>query len=240
MSLSKLSNEILLKKYTSSLKQYDEYIDYFKVEMLENNFMLFDLNIFQTSREEQENLCINLSKLLAQFKKIKEDHISQKRIEKEIDQQQEFIEEPKIVLTSIIDDTDFYNLKTCFCQDTQNFKEILQKYPMLKFYRATYNYFMDYTDKPDYIVKNVHKGHILMFQELQTNKLYGCLRLYVKNNIPTYESLWILNTSNDIKDVFLDILESFNFVEVNGDDFFINDFYKKEIIDDLIVENYIC
>jgi hypothetical protein len=92
------------------------------------------------------------------------------------------------------------------------------KSSQLRLFRANYKYNGDKDGAPEFAAKNLLKGFVKNF-EGQTKYFMVCFRCWKEDDKATmsaysYESLWIINTPNDPKDILGGFADDFDFVNI--------------------------
>jgi hypothetical protein len=136
------------------------------------------------------------------------------------------------------------DLKRAFFNGDYDTFEILLKECPYKYYRVGYKYNSDKDGAPDYSAKNLLKGFVRNFDDYRKYFMicFRCMK-YEENNETRYkyDSLWIVNTNDDISTIIKDIYDDFEFEEDNNLEIFINDIKKIVNLDDTIciAESYV-
>lgn len=142
--------------------------------------------------------------------------------------------------------TDLEHLKHTFFNKEYEIFDILIKEHSLKYYRASYNYSSDKDGVPEYIAKNLLKGFVRNLEHLKKYfiAVFRCY-IYENFNIKTYsyQSLWILNSNDNLEDIIGSLYEDFTFIENIDDniDSFLLDFRHSNntLINNLLDETYL-
>ena len=132
-----------------------------------------------------------------------------------------------------------------FNKEYESFEELVKQHEFI-YYRVSYKYSSDNDNKPDYIARNLLKG---FGRSLDDYRKYLLVCFRCKEYEPKkyeYNSLWIVNTKDDLKTVIGSFYDDFNFhlqtfdVE-NSMSKFLEEFRKKdlEVETNIIGEMYI-
>jgi len=178
-------------------------------------------------------LIIPIPILIPKQKKTKNDKINKKPDE---------IEKPKENNNSNEDNEDLYDepvkkfdtltnmedMKRAFFGDNiELFKEQLKIHPF-KLYKANYKYNSDKDGVPEFSAKNLLKGFVRNFDDYRKYFMicFRCWKFTDKNEYK-YESFWIVNTNEPVKNIIGSIWDDFDFEEISNLDL---DSFIREII----------
>lgn len=134
-----------------------------------------------------------------------------------------------------------------FNNDFELFTNELKEKPY-KFYNVSYKYFDDFTGRPSFIARNLNRGFVKDLEDFRKYffVVFRCKEISEKTY--EYSSKWIVNTTDDIKNIIGERYDDFEWKEVNSADItefnnFINDFMKLEKDDEdvpgLVSEDYV-
>jgi hypothetical protein len=132
-----------------------------------------------------------------------------------------------------------------FNKEYESFEELVKQHEFI-YYKVSYKYSSDNDNKPDYIARNLLKGFGRSLDDFR-KYLLVCFRC--KEYEPKkyeYNSLWIVNTKDDLKTVIGSFYDDFDFQLQTFDDEnsmskFLEEFRKKDLDVELniIGETYI-
>ena len=137
--------------------------------------------------------------------------------------------------------------RSFFNNELNEFRNLIKDIPF-KYYTANYKYNSDNDGVPEFVAKNLVKGFIKKFDKIGGYFMI-CFRCYKKDGNYEYESLWIVNTDNDMRDILNDFVDDFDFSLVTEDNIegFLLNIEKKNTLDEpyeidgktLIEEGYV-
>jgi hypothetical protein len=129
-------------------------------------------------------------------------------------------------------------IKTLFFSgEMEEFKTTIKNIDF-KYFTANYKYNSDKDGSPEFSAKNSIKGFCKNFDK--TAKYFMiCFRCYKVGDNYEYESLWIVNTNDELTDVIGDFVNDFDFVPVNTEqlDTFLSNIEKKNTEETPFVED---
>jgi hypothetical protein len=144
----------------------------------------------------------------------------------------ETYEDKKVSYSTI---TNMEDIKRAFCNGNYDeFEKLLKDHPF-KYFKGYYKYSSDKDGCQEYIARNLVKGFVRNFDDLR-KYLFVCFRCYQTDEMKklySYPSLWIVNTTDDLKTVFGDLYEDFDFIEMSNDSEFVALFRKTP---DILIE----
>lgn len=161
----------------------------------------------------------------------------EKKVSEEGDDDEETFEEPVKKFNTI---TNMEDMKRAFFSgDYEIFEEQLKAHSFL-LYRVKYKYDSDKDGVPDFAAKNLLKGFVRNFDDYRKYFMI-CFRCWKDQNISQYkyDSLWIVNTTEPIKNIIGSTSDDFEFeLETNtGVDSFISDIKKLPESDEPVYTN---
>lgn len=159
------------------------------------------------------------------------------------DEEDESFEEVKKNYTIIHNMEDIK--RAFFNKEYELFEELVKQHEFI-YYRVSYKYSSDNDNKPDYVARNLLKGFGRALDDYRKYLLvcFRCVEVEPKKY--EYNSLWIVNTNDDLKTVIGSFYDDFDFqlqtfdVE-NSINKFLEELRKKdmEIETNIIGETYI-
>lgn len=159
------------------------------------------------------------------------------------DEEDESFEEVKKSYTIIHNMEDIK--RAFFNKEYELFEELVKQHEFI-YYRVSYKYSSDNDNKPDYVARNLLKGFGRALDDYRKYLLvcFRCVEVEPKKY--EYNSLWIVNTNDDLKTVIGSFYDDFDFqlqtfdVE-NNINKFLEELRKKdmEIETNIIGETYI-
>jgi hypothetical protein len=159
------------------------------------------------------------------------------------DEEDESFEEVKKSYTIIHNMEDIK--RAFFNKEYELFEELVKQHEFI-YYRVSYKYSSDNDNKPDYVARNLLKGFGRALDDYRKYFLvcFRCVEVEPKKY--EYNSLWIVNTNDDLKTVIGSFYDDFDFqlqtfdVE-NNINKFLEELRKKdmEIETNIIGETYI-
>ena len=162
------------------------------------------------------------------------------QIPKELDEEDESFEDSKKSYTIIHNMEDIK--RAFFNKEYELFEELIKQHEFI-YYKVSYKYSSDNDRKPDYVARNLLKGFGRALDDYR-KYLLVCFRCTEYEPIKyDYNSLWIVNTKDDLKTIIGSFYDDFDFqlqtfdVENN----FLEEFRKKDLEVELniIGETYI-
>jgi hypothetical protein len=132
-----------------------------------------------------------------------------------------------------------------FNKEYELFEELIKQHEFI-YYKVSYKYSSDNDNKPDYVARNLLKGFSRSLDDYRKYLLvcFRCNEVDTKKYI--YDSLWIVNTNDDLKTVIGSFYDDFDFhVQVFDDENSISNFLEilrkkdMEIETNIIGEIYI-
>lgn len=130
-------------------------------------------------------------------------------------EEEENYEEPVKKFTTIINMEDMK--RAFFNGEYEGFENQLKSNP-LKIFKVGYKYNSDKDGVPEFSAKNLLKGFVRSFND---HKKYFmiCFRCWKHQSKQEYkyDSLWIVNTNDNIQDIIGSVWDDFEFVELNRD-----------------------
>jgi hypothetical protein len=162
---------------------------------------------------------------------------------KDDDEEDESFEETKKSYTIIHNMEDIK--RAFFNKEYELFEELVKQHEFI-YYRVSYKYSSDNDSKPDFIARNLLKGFGRALDDYR-KYLLVCFRCNEYEPIKyDYNSLWIINTKDDLKTVIGSFHDDFDFQLQTFDDEnsmnkFLEEFRKKDLEVELniIGETYI-
>lgn len=152
---------------------------------------------------------------------------------------EETFEEPVKKFDTI---TNMEDLKRAFFNcDYEKFESEIKSHPF-KFYKVEYKYNTDKDGVPDFSAKNLLKGFVRNFDDYRKYFMV-CFRCWkFEHEIKyKYESLWIVNTNEQISNIIGSMEEDFIFTETTNINEFINNIKKLPELDETIyIDGYTC
>jgi hypothetical protein len=104
--------------------------------------------------------------------------------------------------------------RTFFNRDYPLFQEKVLQHPF-KFYKASYRYSEDNTDRPSFIAKNLLRGFVQNLDDYRKYLLVGfrCVSNLDSNNTTHYKypSYWIINSNDSIETILGSLYNDFSF-----------------------------
>ena len=161
-------------------------------------------------------------------------------IPKELDEDEESFEDSKKSYTIIHNMEDIK--RAFFNKEYESFEELIKQHEFI-YYKVSYKYSSDNDRKPDYVARNLLNGFVRSLDDYR-KYLLVCFRCKEYEPIKyDYNSLWIVNTKDDLKTIIGSFYDDFDFqlqtfdVENN----FLEEFRKKDLEVELniIGETYI-
>ncbi len=159
------------------------------------------------------------------------------------DEEDESFEEVKKSYTIIHNMEDIK--RAFFNKEYELFEELIKQHEFI-YYRVSYKYSSDNDNKPDYVARNLLKGFGRALDDYRKYLLvcFRCVEVEPKKY--EYNSLWIVNTNDDLKTVIGSFYDDFDFqlqtfdVE-NSINKFLEELRKKdmEVETNIIGETYI-
>jgi hypothetical protein len=148
-----------------------------------------------------------------------------KKTEKQDEEEEENYELPKKTFNTI---TNMEDIKRAFFnKDYQLFNELINNHNF-KYYRADYKYSSEKDGAPEFIAKNLVKGFVRNLDDYRKYFMV-CFRCYKnENNNYSYPSLWIVNSTDDIKDIIESTYDDYIYNEENNISSFLQDMQKVE------------
>ena len=231
---AKLSDEILLKKINASKTQLLTLLDFVKHHDPNIHFYVDDLSE-NPSREELENMCDTLNTLITSMKNEQKSILDkQKEEQKQVEEEQEVEEkEDKINYECLVNLDD---IKRSFFNPTNEefkpFLELLNETPFV-FYKGSYKYNDELTNKADYIVRNRNKSFIKRF-EYYSKYLFVCFKCHEeKNQEYKYESFWLFNSMGAFEDYIIQYNDDIEFTKIDKDEFIDHFAQNKGLFDQI-------
>lgn len=194
------------------------------------NFDRVDLSLI-TNIEDQLNALMEENTRLKEVvkankpppqQKVKKDPIVEVKLEKKDHDDEETYEDVKTNFTTI---TNMEEIKRVFCNnDELNFELLSQAHPF-KYYNVTYKFASDKDGVQEFIAKNLVRGFVQSLDDYRKYLFvkFSCLLTDNKKKIYSYPSLWIVNSSDPLKNIIGSLYNDFDFEEVTNDN--INEFY---------------
>ena len=133
--------------------------------------------------------------------------------------------------------------RSFFNKEYENFNNLVKEHNF-KFFSAKYKYSDEKDDAPEFIAKNLVKGFVRNMDDYR-KYLMVCFRCFKYNNENRYlyDSLWIVNSNDDLKNIIGTIYDDFEFTEVEDIDDFLYKFIKiedqNENLENIIEEKYV-
>jgi hypothetical protein len=161
---------------------------------------------------------------IVQQKKIKETNKDD-----ETDDVDEYVE--KVKSYSII--VNMENIKRFFfMNEIENFKEEIKMHN-LEYYEANYRYNSDKDGAPEFSANNLLKGFGKKLENVRKYFMISFRCFKIGSNYK-YKSLWIVNTTDNIRDVIGDFYDDFDFVKIPNNEInnFLINIEKKMITDE--------
>lgn len=151
----------------------------------------------------------------------------------------ETFEEPVKEFNTI---TNMENIKRAFFSNDHNTFTVLINEHKLHYYVADYKYSSNNDGKPDYIARNLLRGFVQQFDDYRKYFMI-CFRCYSSadeaDSKYNYTSLWVVNTTDNVREIIGDIYDDFNFTEVTDTAQFLIDIQKQPKTDTLLDESYV-
>ena len=117
--------------------------------------------------------------------------------------------------------------RSFFNKDYQLFNELVKNFNF-KYYRADYKYSSEKDGSPEFIAKNLVKGFVRNLDDYRKYFMI-CFRCQKNNNNSySYPSLWIVNSSDDIKDIIESIYDDYIYKEEVDIEKFLEDIQKVD------------
>jgi len=173
----------------------------------------------------------------------KKEQIPKEPKPKDDDNDEESFEESKKSYTIIHNMEDIK--RAFFNKEYESFEELSKQHEFI-YYKVSYKYSSDNDRKPDYVARNLLKGFGRALDDYR-KYLLVCFRCKEYEPIKyDYNSLWVVNTKDDLKTVIGSFYDDFDFQLQTFDDEnsmskFLEEFRKKELDVELniIGETYI-
>jgi hypothetical protein len=184
-----------------------------------------------TDENNQLKEIVKQNKPQPQPKKEKQPVVQQK-VEKddEYNSEEEKLIEKKVQYNTI---TNLEEMKRqFFTNELSKFREEISKHK-LTFAKGKYKYNSDKNGAPEFVATNLVRGFINQLDDSVRKYFMICFRCYKNGENYEYESFWILNTTDDPKNIVGDLYDDFEFTLILEND--INDFLtdlEKKITED--------
>jgi hypothetical protein len=127
-----------------------------------------------------------------------------------------------------------------FAKEYEQFTEIIRSQPQLTFYTATYKYSSDKDGVPSFSAKNLVGGFVRSFDDYRKYFMICCRCIkHETDTTYTYPSLWIVNSTDQVKDIIGSLYDDYEFEQVEFSDEFISSLKKikdTELDNDLLIE----
>lgn len=254
MNYSKLSDEVIIKKIKSSVKDIEEY--YFQL-----GFPGECIYVTPDVRQDLESECTRLAllskNLKIEAKKASDEEAEKRKIEEELEAKKKKDEKEAkdrdIAERSIHTQDKFIRLKYRFfnhCKYNEEDIEGLEPNSSPPFFEtkeeqffeelSNGNYILyegeyngeDMSDKPDYIQRNLNRGFCSIVEDDFSKFFFVCFRAINVDNKCIYKSYWISNMKENPSQYF----ENINFKQLDNVTEFTQNFRKKNdenIIDEV-------
>jgi len=143
--------------------------------------------------------------------------------------------------------TNMEELKRAFFNgDYGVFEEQLRTHPF-KFYKVNYKYNSDKDGAPEFSAKNLLKGFVRNFDDYRKYFMI-CFRCWKQQSesLYRYDSLWVVNTNEQIQNVIGSVWDDFVFEEITGlntteMEQFVSDIKKLPETDELVcINGHVC
>jgi len=125
-----------------------------------------------------------------------------------------------------------------FNREYDMFENLIKEHPFI-YYNAKYKYSSDNDGKPDYVARNLLKGFNRSLDDYRKYVMvcFRCIEL--EDRKYEYQSLWIVNTNENLNSVIGSIYDDFDFqiVENTEKTTFLTEFRKKD--DNIFAETYV-
>jgi hypothetical protein len=239
-----LSNEVLIKKINTYIKQIDEYqlfiknnnsdYEYKKIDNLKEDMSRVDLehtcNIITECLNKLKIEKTNILKSLEEHKKMQEKII--------INYDDENYEDKKIDYPLLVN---LEELKRSFFspdnEEYRPFNDIIKENNFI-YYRVNYKYSSDMCKRPDYMALNLNNGFVQRFEDYK-KYLFVCFRCFQYNDDYEYVSYWLYNSTENINIVLKNEIEDFQFEEIKMIEFVKNFNKMDKNLYNLINEKYL-
>lgn len=127
-----------------------------------------------------------------------------------------------------------------FGKEYEQFTQLVREQSQLTFYRVSYKYSSDKDGAPTFSAKNLIGGFVRSFDDYRKYFMicFRCIKHDTEQTY-TYPSLWIVNSTDPVKDIVGSLYDDYEFEQVEFNDEFITSLKKirdTELDNDLLIE----
>ena len=244
---SNLTNDVLIKKITASIKQIEEHQFFIKNNNIDYEYKQIDSLTNDMTRIDIEHTCDIITECLNKLK------IEKSNIVKLLEEKKKMEEQKKVIINN--DDDENYEDKkidypvlvnleelkrSFFSPDNEDYRpfDIIIKENLFKYYKVNYKYSSDMNERPEYMASNLNNGFVQRFEDYK-KYLFVCFRCFQNNENYEYISYWLYNSTENINTVLENDIEDFKFKEIKLTEFIENFNKMNEKLDNLINEKYL-